>query len=170
MLYEVMKYCNNFFLTDRRKDGYFSIENGRLDLPFVHEGEYILIEGSTMHDNIWKYPLEGAHGALYPSAGIYPSNETEQETVLVEMPKYYVHDDERFYGSVVVVKPPKPFCELVERIEAWQAKKDADKNADSIYSSESFGGYSYNKATGRNGMPITWQDVFANDLRMWRKI
>ena len=41
---------------------------------------------------------------------------------------------------------------------------------ESPYTSESFGGYSYTKATDANGAPIGWQKAFASRLNKWRKL
>ena len=35
---------------------------------------------------------------------------------------------------------------------------------------ESFGGYSYTKATDANGAPIGWHKAFASRLNEWRKL
>jgi glycosyltransferase involved in cell wall biosynthesis len=53
---------------------------------------------------------------------------------------------------------------------------DVDEYADKLnspYSSESFGGYSYSKASGtdNHGNDVTsWQSKFASRLNHWRKI
>lgn len=81
--------------------------------------------------------------------------------------------DEEFNGTIWVLAIPQKVLDLIEEIEAWQ-----EENADAItspYQSESFGGYSYSKAssgtsdsTGSSG--ITWMDVFGSRLARWRKI
>ena len=53
--------------------------------------------------------------------------------------------DETFYGTVWALAIPKSVVELAAEIEAWQ-KKNGDAVV-SPYQSESFGGYSYTKAT-----------------------
>lgn len=53
--------------------------------------------------------------------------------------------DETFTGSVWALAVPKAVIELAEEIDAWQTK-----NGDpGPFTSESFGGYSYSKATKR---------------------
>lgn len=73
-------------------------------------------------------------------------------------------NDETFYGVITVLAPPPAFIETVDAIKEYQ-----DKHGYSPYVSESFGGYSYSKAQGKNG-PATWKDVFADDLKVWRRI
>lgn len=77
--------------------------------------------------------------------------------------------DETFTGSVWALAVPKAVIELAEEIDAWQTK-----NGDpGPFTSESFGGYSYSKATNASGMAVGWQDVFKsrlNDLRRIRGI
>lgn len=77
--------------------------------------------------------------------------------------------DETFDGAVWALAIPQTFLSLVPEIEAWQTK-----NADSVaspYTSESFGGYSYTKATdSETGGSVTWQSAFRSRLSKWRKI
>ena len=74
--------------------------------------------------------------------------------------------DETFTGSVWALAVPKAVIELAEEIDAWQTK-----NGDpGPFTSESFGGYSYGKATNASGMAVGWQDVFKSRLNDWRRI
>ena len=72
--------------------------------------------------------------------------------------------DESFYGVITLLAPPKDFLETVSEIEKFESE-----NVKSAFTSESFGGYSYTKAQGKNG-PVTWREVFASELSIWRKI
>ena len=73
--------------------------------------------------------------------------------------------DETFDGSVWALAIPKALLSTVEEITAWTAK-----NGDSgPYTSESFGGYSYSKATNSKGLAVGWRDVFAAQLSPWKK-
>ena len=72
--------------------------------------------------------------------------------------------DETFDGSVWALAIPKALLSTVEEITAWTAK-----NGDSgPYTSESFGGYSYSKATNSKGLAVGWRDVFAAQLAPWK--
>ena len=77
--------------------------------------------------------------------------------------------DETFTGSVWALAVPKAVIDLADEIQKWQ-----EKNADAFsspYSSESFGGYSYSKATNSaTGGAETWQSHFGQQLSAWRKI
>lgn len=74
--------------------------------------------------------------------------------------------DETFTGSVWALAVPKAVIELAEEIDAWQTK-----NGDpGPFTSESFGGYFYSKATNASGMAVGWQDVFKSRLNDWRRI
>lgn len=74
---------------------------------------------------------------------------------------------ETFHGVVWALAIPREIVELSQEIQAWQ-----EKNGDaSPYTSESFGGYSYTRATNaETGQPITWQDAFRRRLNPYRKI
>lgn len=82
-----------------------------------------------------------------------------------------VLNDEIFVGSVWLMAIPKEVVDLASEISAW-----IEKNSDAItspYQSESFGGYSYTKASAgsnSNSSGPTWQSIFASRLNMWRKI
>ena len=75
--------------------------------------------------------------------------------------------DEVFEGAVWAMAVPPTLIALSAEIEKYN-KSDAGKA--SPYTSESFGGYSYTKATDANGVPIGWQKAFASRLNRWRKL
>ena len=76
--------------------------------------------------------------------------------------------DEEFYGAVWAMRVPKEFLALCNEINAW-----VTANASALsgpYSSESFGGYSYSKATGSDGGAYTWRDQFKGKLNAYRRL
>ena len=78
--------------------------------------------------------------------------------------------NETYTGIVTEVCVPPALLELLDEINAWQ-----EKNAEAVqspYQSESFGGYSYTKASGNtaSGDAGSWKTVFGPRLRTWRKI
>lgn len=75
--------------------------------------------------------------------------------------------DEIFSGSVWAMAVPPSVVALAEEIKKYN---DSDEAKPSAYTSESFGGYSYSKATDENGSPIGWQKVFASRLNKYRRI
>lgn len=76
--------------------------------------------------------------------------------------------DEDFRGTIWLMVVPRAVIALDEEIDKW--KEDNAAALASPYTSESFGGYSYSKATGKNGGGYTWQDAFASRLNMYRRI
>ena len=77
--------------------------------------------------------------------------------------------DETFNGTIWALAIPKAVIELADEIQKWQEKNG--EAASSPFSSESFGGYSYSKATdAETGGAVTWQSAFKKQLSAWRKI
>ena len=58
-----------------------------------------------------------------------------------------------------------PATDLAEEIQAWD-----EKNRPGAYTSESFSGYSYTRATNAKGAAVGWQDAFAAQLAPYRKL
>ena len=82
-----------------------------------------------------------------------------------------------FEGSVWLLSIPKPVLELAEDIGKWRDKyENIDSGAMSPYASESWGGYSYQKAApggsggGSGGGSYGWRSAFKPRLNAWRKI
>lgn len=75
--------------------------------------------------------------------------------------------DEIFNGSVWAMAVPPNVIALAEEIKAYN---ESDEAKPSAFTSESFGGYSYTKATDSNGAPIGWKKVFASRLSIYRRI
>ena len=83
--------------------------------------------------------------------------------------RHPAHDltDETFDGAVWAMAVPPAVIELLQKIQEFEA---AAANTPTAYISESFGGYSYTKATDANGVPVGWKTVFKNELHKWRKL
>jgi hypothetical protein len=78
-------------------------------------------------------------------------------------------EDETFDGAIWLMAVPKAVLEIAKEIEDWQ--NEYGNALKSPYQSESFGGYSYSKASGKNGGgAVTWQDAFATRLNLYRRI
>ena len=74
--------------------------------------------------------------------------------------------DEEFHGEVWALAVPQEVQDLAGVIDDWDAK-----NAPGPYVSESFGGYSYTRATnGATGQAAGWRDRFRQELNRWRKV
>ena len=83
--------------------------------------------------------------------------------------RHPAHDltDETFDGAVWAMAVPPAVVELLQKIQEFEA---AAANTPTAYTSESFGGYTYTKATDANGLPVGWKSVFKNELNRWRKL
>lgn len=140
-----MLYLHNWFDLQRHS-GTFTITGGALTgVNFLLPGQYYRIRGSVFSDGLHRYGEEYAHEL----------------------------QDETFAGEIWALAPPKAVIELADEIAAWVDQYGATAN--SPYTSESFGGYSYSKATGAantagGAMLGTWQGAFAARLNAWRKV
>lgn len=138
MIYDVMKSINNFFEDENGYNyGTWEIKDGLITLPFLLNNQYFRIIGSVFNDGVYKY-------------------DANLELV-----------DETFDGTIVALKPPKAFMDLVDEIQAFNDKYGTI----TPYTSESFQNYSYSKASGTNGTgQITWMDAYRSKLNKWRKL
>lgn len=81
--------------------------------------------------------------------------------------------DEEFEGQIWAMAVPPALIALAYDVEAWIAKYG--EAVSSPYQSESFGGYSYSKASGQGKdgtmkSNYDWRDVFGSRLNQWRKL
>lgn len=81
--------------------------------------------------------------------------------------------DETFNGTVYECIVPRDVIEIIEEIMQWE--EDNKDTLNSPYQSESFGGYSYQKAgatsiTGAQGTGMNWESVFGYRFNPWRKL
>lgn len=144
MLTELCQELKNWFEREKYFDT-FTIENGAIIVPdgSLQNGQYFRIVGSVFNDGVHKYDPENA----------------EQLT------------DEVFKGAIWTMAVPPSVVDLSERISEWETKYG--ESVSSPYSSESFGGYSYTKASSGQGnadSSPTWRSAFASELDKWRKI
>ena len=150
---EVCHDIKNYFCYDR-KFGKFKIVGGTLrffngEVLDLKDNQYFRIVGSIFNDGVWMYHADGIEGLT---------------------------DEEEFSGAVWFMAVPKDFLNLISDIEDWVANYGAiDGAAYSPFTSESFGGYSYSKASaggsdGSGGTSVTWRNAFASRLNKWRKI
>ena len=76
--------------------------------------------------------------------------------------------DETFSGSIWAMAVPLDFIALAAKIKEYN---QSDASKPTPYTSESFGGYSYSKATDKNGVPMnSWRKVFAPELNRYRRM
>ena len=153
MLTELCAYLRNYFLRDYLNPdadihhGTFTVSDGQMQaLSFLVPGQYFRVIGSVFNDGVWQYR---------------PGGEAEGMT------------DETFDGTIWAMSVPPAVLALVEEIDSWRAA-----NADALsspYQSESFGGYSYSKASGGGAggsgtAAWGWQDQFASRLAPYRRL
>lgn len=147
MLNTVCAEIKNYFTYEGDKHfGDFAITGGVITPSFDFPTDYIRIVGSHLNDGVHKV--------------------SDNDLV----------DEDKFHGAIWVMSPPKDFLDLVAEIEAWQDKYGGvDSTLMSPFQSESFGGYSYTKASGgassSGGSSVpTWQKIYASRLNIYRKI
>lgn len=151
MLEQVCDYIHNYFIREER-DGDYAISNGTISLSFLLDGQRFKIKGSALNDGVYTYHTDGAI-----------KDDDDAEVVSL--------NSETFTGTIASMGIPKNLLAIVQDITAWQTKNQ--DVLDSPYTSESFGGYSYSKATGsgaNSGGSLSWQDVFRSKLNAYRKI
>lgn len=128
---------------------YFPVPEG------IHPGYYTIAEGGIALPFLQEGQYFRIAGSLwndgiyrYPAAGLR---------------------DESFSGEVWAMALPKAVIDLAEEIAAWQEKHGED--VVTPYTSESFGGYTYEKAADPDtGGSLTWASVFRSRLSRWRKL
>ena len=123
----------------------------------VHEGTYT-IENSTLE---LSFLQNGQYyricGSIF-NDGLHKYGDTEDKL-----------QNETFTGTVWALAIPKAVVELSAKIEEWQTKNG--ETVASPFTSESFGGYSYTKATDTTtGAAATWETVFRSQLNPYRKL
>lgn len=149
MLSELCRELRNWFDRGQPKFyGSFEIFEGKLInaefIKSIQNNQYFRISGSVFNDGVYKYT---------------------SELSLI---------DETFTGSIWLMAIPKEVLDLSKEIDDWNKKyATIDSENMSPFQSESFGGYSYSKASGgsnSNSSVATWQSTFASRLNKWRKI
>ena len=121
----------------------------------IHEGTYTIEDGGITLPFLANGQYFRIFGSVF-NDGLhqYPASDLKAET---------------FDGTVWALAVPQAVIELASEIEAWQ-KKNGDASV-SPYQSESFGGYSYSKATdSASGGAVTWQSAFRSRMNAWRKL
>lgn len=141
MIGEICQECKNWFVTDGDKHiGTFTISDGQI----------------APSDFLQKGQYYRVIGSVFNDGVHRYGDDTDVLT------------PETFKGAVWAMRVPYAFVQLSVEIKNW-----TDKYADllaSPYTSESFAGYSYSKATSASGGSVTWQDNFRSRLNKWRKI
>lgn len=142
MLTNICADIKNYFLINREQD--------------IHQGTYTIENGTIDLSDLL---LEGQYFRIAGSRlndGVY------------RYPAEGLHD-ETWTGAIWAMSVPPAFLDLVDEIEDW-----VQKNGEAVsgpYTSESFAGYSYSKATSKTGTGgYSWQDQFATRLNPYRRL
>lgn len=148
MLTELCAEIRNYFLRDYRND--------------IHKGTFTISDGSI---ESLPFLQDGQYFRIKNSVfndGVWKYGESGDSLV-----------DETFSGEVWAMAVPPSVIALSKEIDDWiLANADA---LSSPYQSESFGGYSYSKSSGRsksNGDSgaYSWQDQFESKLGKYRRL
>ena len=152
MLQEICEHIHNYFISSRFQ-GTYTIADGMLSpAPDLKNGQRFLVSGSDPNDGIYTWRTDGIRDDDdIAGAGLA---------------------DEVFSGAICGLSIPPQLAALSAEIREWVGTY-GDVIA-SPYQSESFGGYSYTRASAAGSaggsMAAGWQEVFANRLHRWRKV
>lgn len=155
---------HNYF-EDKRVIGDYTIESGRIMLPFLVEGQFFRIVGSKFNDGVYIY-TDG-----------YIIKDVSWETLFEDNPDWqaiaardYANiqhrelADETFHGGIWAMNMPRAFLRTCKDIEEYML---SDAGKPSGFTSENISGfYSYTKG---NVTDTAWQNVFGNTLSRYRK-
>jgi hypothetical protein len=134
----------------RHLRNWFVVGNG------IHAGTYTIKGGSITLPFIKEGQYFRIAGSVF-NDGLYKYGETNGLK------------DEVFTGTIWALSIPKDVLALADEITAWQEKNG--EAAGNPYVSESFGGYTYTKATDtQTGGAVTWEKAFREQLNCWRKV
>lgn len=87
----------------------------------------------------------------------------------VHMYPFYDLQDETFTGAVMPMRIPPEVMQIAAEVQRIEA--EGGNTSVSPYTSESFGGYSYTRATDSNGVPLSDMSLLVNQrLEKWRKM
>lgn len=145
-LNEICKEIHNYFETSKYF-GTFVITNGEIDLS------ELVYDGSLQEGQYFRIIGSVFNDGIYQ----YPTSDLTDEIFK--------------NGAVWALAIPTELIDLAAEIDTWNEKNDSILN--SPFQSESFGGYSYTKASGNSSTSgdnvFTWRDQFSDRLNPWRK-
>lgn len=137
-----------------------------------------MLEQVLQHLNNWFLTADGVHTGTFSVQGGQLALPFLQEGQYFRVVGSVFNDglhqypaagltNETFDGAVWALAVPKAVLDLADEIAAWQEKNGNP----GPFASESFGGYTYSRATNaQTGQAITWRDAFRGRLNDWRRI
>lgn len=141
MLEQVLTHLHNWFIVpDGKHFGTFTIEDGRLALPFLRDGQYFRITGSVFNDGLHRYG-----------------------------PDMKALTDETFNGSVWALAIPPAVVKLAGEIAEWQEKNGAIASGIYQSESFGGYSYS-KAVDSTTGGAVTWESTFRARLNPYRKL
>lgn len=155
---------HNYF-EDDRVIGDYTIEEGRITLPFLVNGQFFRIVGSKFNDGVYIY------------ADNYIILDVTWEDFFVDNPDWQAISarayasiqrrelaDETFHGAIWLMRMPRNFLRMCQEIEEYNL---SDAAKPSPFTSENISGfYSYTKGDADS---TSWQSVFASKVKQYRK-
>ena len=145
MLEQILTELHNWFRVRDGADGIhhgtYTIEDGRIALPFLRDGQYFRMMGSVFNDCLHRYGPDMA--AL---------------------------EDETFDGTIWAMAVPKAVVELVGEIEAWQKKYGAVIDSPYTSESFGGYSYTKQSGAGDSTGSGGWQAAFRARLDPYRKL
>jgi len=139
MLENVLRHLRNWFCRESR-GGTYTIIGGKVDLPFLQQGQYFRVIGSVFNDGVHQY---------------------NDELSLT---------DETFYGEIWALAIPKALLYIVQDIEEWQTKNGAASAGIYQSESFGGYSYTLKADAASGSGDNSWMGAFSSRLSQWRKI
>lgn len=157
-------------------DGIYQVEdfldiNGEyfVDVSLKDEDYPIWIQPTGAHD-AFQYGDRVMHNNVrYISqinANIYVPGTDERWWATVSEFEHHLIN-ESFTGTIAGLKIPRDFINLSRQVEIYEQSSDIEKRG---LASMSIGSYSESRATGQDGTPLSWQNVFRKNLDRYRRM
>ena len=168
---EVCRHLRNFFHFDDsankphyQKEGYFNITDGNIELDSseFQYGDWIALKSRRLSGifRLDKVPPLESPLVPYTVPHFRLANGSDDINPLGGV--------ESLTGAVNLLILPSGFIELCKEINAWVSDPN---NAPSAIQSESvIGFFSKTVATGQNGLPLGWEQLFSQRLSAWRRM
>lgn len=152
-------FNDSIFQIERVGDGYIDVS--------IHDEDYAIWFQPTGGHDAWPIDARVIHNGIryvsMISANAHVPGTDERWWRTIGEVEHSI-SDETFSGMILPLAIKPNFLELVRNIEKYVDVAEKDPKQ-AILLAESFGGYSYSKAAGRNGLPPRWQEVFSTSLK-----
>lgn len=148
-IFNVCSYLNNYFVQGMpQEEGVFALKDRQIAL----EGDY----------------PRGRWLLLTSGIGIFRiSEKTEMDDGFVYTLDYADGIDHEWQGIVYMMNLPLSFIGMCTRINAWTNSQHGQPTT--LQREHVVGLYSWEAAVGADGLPIGWQEIFRNELRLHPK-